>query len=53
MTSVSTMVLVLLVVAGVVATLMVLVAIGRMGSGIELPQRPRRRSRPSSRQDLR
>ncbi|MBE9405140.1 hypothetical protein M4D54_08460 [Brachybacterium sp. p3-SID1565] len=41
MTAVSPMVLLLLGVAALVAVLMVLVATGRLGQGIDLPRRPR------------
>lgn len=57
MTAASPMVLLLLAVAALVALAMVLVATGRLGQGISLPERPRRgnprRPRRSRSQDLR
>ena len=53
MTAVGPIVILLLLVAALVAVLMVGVATGRIGAGIDLPERPRRARRARRRRDLR
>ncbi|MFC7458629.1 hypothetical protein ACFQS2_15680 [Brachybacterium sp. GCM10030267] len=53
MTAVSPIVLLLLLAAAVVGVVMVLVALGRLGDGISVPERPRRARRSTTSQDLR
>lgn len=53
MSAVGPVVILLLLVAVLVAGLMVAVATGRLGEGIDLPQRPRRARRARRSRDLR
>lgn len=53
MTAAGPVVLLLLLVALLVGALMVLVATGRIGGGISLPERPRRARRAHRSQNLR
>ncbi|MEE1649279.1 hypothetical protein V1260_00560 [Brachybacterium sp. J144] len=53
MTAASPMVLLLLLVAVVVGVVLVLVALGRIGGGIELPRRRHRARRSRRSEDLR